>query len=80
MDCDRTKKQGSSHTFLGNKSKERNMPIAERFLSGVVKIHGKHPLSTNGGNLPNGLQVSWIKTSSTFFFREKLSLKELCNT
>ena len=30
-------------------SKERNMLIAERFLSGVVKIHGKHPLSTDGG-------------------------------
>ena len=47
------------------------MLIAERFLSGVVKIHGKHPLSTDGGTVPNGLQVSWIKTSSTFFFREK---------
>ncbi|MDN5867241.1 MAG: DDE-type integrase/transposase/recombinase [Candidatus Nitrosocosmicus sp.] len=30
-------------------SKERNMLIAERFLSGVVKIHGMHPLSTDGG-------------------------------
>jgi putative transposase len=30
-------------------SKERNMLIAERFLSGVVKIHGKHPVSTDGG-------------------------------
>ncbi len=39
-------------------SKERNMLIAERFLSGVVKIHGKHPLSTDGGTVPNGLQVS----------------------
>jgi len=27
-------------------SKERNMFVAERFLSGVIKIHGKHPLST----------------------------------
>jgi len=25
------------------------MLIAERFLSGVVKIHGKHPVSTDGG-------------------------------
>jgi putative transposase len=25
------------------------MFVAERFLSGVVKIHGKHPLSTDGG-------------------------------
>ena len=30
-------------------SKERNMLIAERFLSGLVKIHGKHPISTDGG-------------------------------
>ena len=25
------------------------MLIAERFLSGVVKIHGKHPILTDGG-------------------------------
>jgi putative transposase len=25
------------------------MLIAERFLSGAVKIHGKYPLSTDGG-------------------------------
>ena len=49
MDCGRNKKQGNSRTFLANKSKERNMLIAERFLSGVVKIHGKQPLSTDGG-------------------------------
>ncbi|WP_458720818.1 DDE-type integrase/transposase/recombinase [Candidatus Nitrosocosmicus sp. R] len=30
-------------------SKERNMFVAERFLSGIVKIHGKHPVSTDGG-------------------------------
>jgi putative transposase len=30
-------------------SKERNMLIAERFLSGVVKIHGKHPVSIDEG-------------------------------
>ena len=30
-------------------SKERNMPIAERFLSGLVRVHGKHPISTDGG-------------------------------
>ena len=46
MGSDRTKKQGNSRTFLANKSKERNMLIAKRFLSAVVKIHRKHPLST----------------------------------
>jgi putative transposase len=30
-------------------SKERNMFVAERFLSGVVRIHGRHPVSTDGG-------------------------------
>ena len=30
-------------------SKERNMFVAERFLSDIVKIHGKHPVSTDGG-------------------------------
>jgi putative transposase len=30
-------------------SKERNMLIAERFLSGLVKLNGKHAVSTNGG-------------------------------
>jgi putative transposase len=30
-------------------SKERNMFVAERFLSGLVKIHGKHSVSTDGG-------------------------------
>ena len=32
-----------------NISKERNMLIAERFISGLVRIHGKHPVSTDGG-------------------------------
>ena len=30
-------------------SKERNMLIAERFLSNVVRHYGKHPVSTDGG-------------------------------
>ena len=36
-------------------SKQRNMLIAERFLSGVVKIHGKHPVSTDGDMVPTSL-------------------------
>ena len=28
-------------------SKERNMFVAERFLSGLIKIHGKHAISTD---------------------------------
>ncbi len=30
-------------------SKERNMLIAERFLPGLARVHGKHPISTDGG-------------------------------
>lgn len=32
-----------------NISKERNMFVAERFLSNVVKEYGEHPVSTDGG-------------------------------
>ena len=32
-----------------NISKERNMFMAERFLSNVVKEYGEHPVSTDGG-------------------------------
>ncbi|MBA3750727.1 MAG: IS6 family transposase [Nitrosopumilus sp.] len=30
-------------------SKERNMFVAERFISDLVEINGKHPISTDGG-------------------------------
>ena len=30
-------------------SKERNMFVAERFLSKVIEEYGKHPVSTDGG-------------------------------
>ncbi|MEJ7642918.1 MAG: DDE-type integrase/transposase/recombinase [Candidatus Nitrosocosmicus sp.] len=30
-------------------SKERNMFVAERFLSGLLEEHGAHPVSTDGG-------------------------------
>ncbi len=32
-----------------NISKERNMLVAERFIAGLVKVYGKHPVSTDGG-------------------------------
>ena len=31
-------------------SKERNMLLAERFISSLVGIHGQHPVSTDGGS------------------------------
>ena len=30
-------------------SMERNMLVAERFMAGLVKAHGKHHVSTDGG-------------------------------
>ena len=30
-------------------SKERNMFVAERFMLGLVTVHGNHPVSTDGG-------------------------------
>ncbi|WP_159357547.1 hypothetical protein [Candidatus Nitrosocosmicus sp. SS] len=39
-----TRKQANSRTSFANKSKDTNMFVAERFISGLVKIHGKHPV------------------------------------
>ena len=30
-------------------SKERNMFVAERFIAGLARTHGNHPVSTDGG-------------------------------
>jgi putative transposase len=32
-----------------NITQERNMFVAEHFLSGIVRVYGKHPVSTDGG-------------------------------
>ena len=37
---------------------ERNMLIAEQFLKSLIKIYGKHPLSTDGG--------TWYPQACTF--------------
>ncbi len=61
--------------FLANKSKERNMLIAERFLSGVVKIHGKYPLSPDGGTwYPQACRFLG-RTSYSILFGEKHNRK-----
>ncbi len=40
----------STKRILGlNISKERNMFVAGRFIADLVKNHGKHPISTDGG-------------------------------
>ena len=57
-------------------SKERNMFVAERFLDGLIKVHGKHPVSTDGGTwYPQACR--FISCSSyPFFSREKLDWKD----
>ena len=46
-------------------SKERNILLAEQFISSLVKIHGQHPVSTDGGTWypSTGLQVFEIASS-----------------
>ncbi|WP_415312717.1 DDE-type integrase/transposase/recombinase [Candidatus Nitrosocosmicus sp. FF01] len=39
----------SKEIFALSISKERNMFVAERFIAGLVKEHGRHPVSTDGG-------------------------------
>ena len=48
----------NSEILALNISKERNMFVAERFLSGLIHIHGKHPVSTDGG--------TWYPKACTF--------------
>ena len=40
---------GNRMILAQNITKERNMLVAERFLSSVVRDNGKHPVSTDGG-------------------------------
>ena len=47
------------------------MFVAERFLDDLVKIYGKHCVSTDGGTWSTGLPVSKARTPSSFLFREK---------
>ena len=46
---------------------ERNMLIAERFLSNVIRHYGKHPVSTDGGTwYPHACRVPETKTPYSF--------------
>ena len=65
-------------------SKERNMFVAERFMSRLIKAHGNHPVSTSDGgtwyphqackflNLHHHLHILLTRKAS--------SLKGQCNT
>ncbi len=52
LGSNRSSKQTNPRTFLANKSKVRNIVVAERFLDGLVglvKVHRKHPVATDLG-------------------------------
>jgi putative transposase len=48
MDCNQTESE-NSQVLAQNIAQDRNMPVVKKFLSGIVKIHGNHPGSTDGG-------------------------------
>ena len=53
------------------------MLIAERFISGLVRIHGKHPVSTDGGTwFTTGLQVPKTRSPYPFPLGEKSHRKD----
>ncbi len=57
-------------------SKERNMLIAEKFISDLVKAHGKHPISTDGGTwYPQACRFLNTRASPSFLSREKHNRK-----
>jgi putative transposase len=60
--------------FLGfSVSKERNMLIAEQFISKLVKTYGPYPVSTDGERTwypPQACRFE-IESSSSFFFNRK---------
>jgi putative transposase len=49
-------------------SKERNMFVAERFIFGLVRAHGRHPVSTDGGTLSAGMPFPVPESPYTFIF------------
>jgi len=65
-----------------NISKERNMFVAERYLSALVKVYGKHPVSTDGGGTWYPMACRFLKLKHHIFIlrlRKALS-KEQYNT
>jgi putative transposase len=62
-------------------SKERNMFVAERFISGVIKSHGKHPISTDGGTwYPMACRFLRVKHHIFILPLRRASLKGQCST
>lgn len=62
-------------------SKERNMFVAERFILRLIKIHGKHNISTDGGTwYPQACKFLKIDHHLHIPLMKKALLRELCNT
>ena len=60
--------ESESQEILGiSVSKERNMFIAERFISSSIKEYGKHSISIDGGTwYRTSLQILETKASHAF--------------
>jgi len=62
-------------------SKERNMLIAERFISSLVQIHGKHPVSTDGGTwYPQACRFLNVNHHIHSSLEKSLIERERCST
>ena len=60
-------------------SKERNMFVAERFMSEVVDEHGKHPVFTNGGTWYPPQACKFLKLKHhihSFVYKDEKSIIE----
>ncbi len=70
---------GKFSHFFHNISKERNMFVAERFLSNLVKDYGNHPVSTTDGGTWYPQACEFLKMDHhihSFFNKEEKSLIE----
>ena len=56
--------------------KERNMFVAERFISGLVQIYGAPGINRRRDLVPAGMQISQNKTSHPFPIGEKHDRKD----
>jgi hypothetical protein len=53
--------QENRYILASNKSNWRNMFVAERFLHGMIKIHGNHPISIGGGGTMYPMACQFLK-------------------
>ena len=64
-----------------NVSKERNMFVAERLLSGLVKVNGNHPVSTDGGTwYPMACRFLNLDHHIHFSYEKSIIEREPCST